>query len=355
MKNFYKYLIAIFSVSLMLLSSYDAMAGNKDRTGQAGASELLINPWAGSSGWGGVNIANVAGLEAMYNNVAGIAFTKQTELIFAYTDWLKGADIKLMNFGITQRVGESGVFGLSVMSMNFGEIDIRTIELPEGGIGQFSPRYMTISLAYGKAFSSAIYGGLNLKIVNESIADANAQGVAIDAGIQYVTGVKENIRFGISLRNIGPKMKYSGDGFSLSTFVPGNDNAFTTTQRGQAFEMPAQLNIGASYDFLFEQKTRFTLAGCFVSNSFKKDQFIFGGEFSFRDYVLLRAGYTYEEGINKPVTDPEKSNVNSGFSTGFTVQVPLSKGKGSVFAVDYSFRPTDHFQNIHSISARFTL
>ena len=81
-----------------------------------------------------------------------MAFTPQTELIFSYTDWLKGADIKLMNFGLAQRVGESGVFGLSVMSMNFGDIDITTIDLPEGGIGKFSPRYMNINIAYQKLF-----------------------------------------------------------------------------------------------------------------------------------------------------------------------------------------------------------
>lgn len=354
MKNFYKYLIAIFIASVMILPALNALAGNKDRSGQAGAAELLINPWARSSGWGGVNVANVEGLEGMYGNVAGLAFTPKTELIFSYTDWMRGSDISVMSFGIGQRLGESGVFGLSVMSMNFGDIDITTIDLPEGGIGQFSPRYLNIGLSYAKAFSNSIYGGLTLKIINESIADATAQGVAIDAGIQYVTGEMENVRFGISLRNVGPKMRFSGDGFSLKTFVPNNDNAFTTTQRNSAFELPAQLNIGMSYDFLFE-KSRFTLAGSFNSNSFTKDQFIVGGEFSFRDYVLLRAGYAYEEGIWEGVDNPERTNANKGFSGGFTVQVPLNKESGSVFGVDYAYRPTEQFNGTHTIGIRFTL
>jgi hypothetical protein len=355
MKNFYKYMVATFIACLIVLPFQEVKAGNKDRSGQAGAAELLINPWARSSGWGGVNVANVEGLEGMFNNVAGIAFTPQTELIFSYTDWLKGADISLMSFGIAQRVGESGVFGLTIMSMNFGDIEITTIDLPEGGIGEFSPRYVNIGLAYAKAFSNSIYGGLELKIINEAIADATAQGIAIDAGIQYVTGERENVKFGISLRNVGPKMKFSGDGFSLKTFVPSNDNQFTTTQRGAAFELPAQLNIGAAYDFLFEHSTRFTLSGNFASNSFTKDQFMLGGEFSFREYVLLRAAYTYEDGINADITDPARSNANKGFSGGFTVQVPMNKESGSVFAVDYSYRPTDHFQGIHAIGVRFTL
>ncbi len=354
MKNFYKYLIAIFMISFITLPALNSMAGNKDRSGQAGAAELLINPWPQGAGWGSVNTACVNGLEGMYNNVAGLAFTPKTELIFAYTDWMKGSDISVMSFGIAQRVSESGVFGLSVMSMNFGEIDITTIDLPEGGIGQFSPRYLNIGLSYAKAFSNSIYGGLTLKIINEAIADASAQGIAIDAGIQYVTGELENVKFGISLRNVGPKMKFSGDGFSLKTFVPNNDNQFTTTQRNASFELPAQLNIGAAYDFLFN-KSRFTLAGNFISNSFTKDQFALGGEFSFRDYVLLRAAYTYEEGIWETVDHPDRSNANSGFSGGFTVQVPLGKDSGSVFGIDYAYRPTVQFQGTHTIGIRFTL
>ena len=355
MKNFYKYLVALFFVGIIVFPVNKVNAGNKDRVGQAGADELLINPWARSSGWGGANNACVVGVESMYNNIAGLAHTPKTEMIFSYTDWMSGADIKLMSFGLAARVGESGVIGLSFVTLNFGEIEITTIDLPDGGIGKFAPRYLNINLGYAKAFSNSIYGGVNIKIISESIADASALGIAIDAGIQYVTGEQEQIKFGISLRNVGDKMKFSGDGYSLQTFVPNNSNQFTTTQRGSAFELPTQLQIGASYDFLFSDAFSFTLAGNFVSNSFKKDQFILGGEFSFKDYVLLRAGYAYEEGINKPVTDPTRTNADRGINAGFTVQVPLKKESNSVFAIDYAFRPMDNFSNVHSIGIRFTL
>ncbi|MBM3435667.1 MAG: PorV/PorQ family protein [Bacteroidetes bacterium] len=355
MKNIYKYLAIVFLATLISLPWIQVFAGNKDRAGQAGASELLINPWARNSGWGGANVACVRGIDGIFNNVAGIAHTPKTELSFSYADWLKGADVKLMTAGLAQRVGESGVFGFSFMSLNFGDIEITEVDEPEGGIGKFSPRYLNINISYAKAFSNSIYGGMNLKVISESIADASAEGIALDAGIQYVTGEKENIKFGISLRNIGiGKLKFKGDGYSLQTFVPNNDNQFTTTQRGASFEIPTQLNIGAAYDFLIE-KSRFTLAGAFISNSFKKDQFALGAEYSFRDYVLLRAGYTYEDGITKPITDPDKTNVERGFTGGFSVQAPLKKGTKSVFAVDYSIRPVENFKPIHTIGVRFTL
>ena len=81
MKSLYKYLIALVIVVMLIIPDSSVFAGNKDRSGQAGASELLINPWARSSGWGNVSTANVQGLEAMFINVAGLAFANRTELV----------------------------------------------------------------------------------------------------------------------------------------------------------------------------------------------------------------------------------------------------------------------------------
>ena len=357
MKNLYKYFTALFLIFLITGTSTDSFAGNKDRSGQAGASELLINPWTRSSGWGGVNTANVRGLESMFSNVAGIAFTQSTELIFSHTSWLKGSDVNLFSFGFAQRIGESGVMSMSVMSMNFGDIDITTNSHPEGGIGTFSPSLMNVSISYAKAFSNSIYAGITFKIITESIADISANGLAIDAGIQYVTGELENIKFGIVLKNVGPTMKFSGDGFSLTgQFFGGNELQFTFEERAADFELPTALLIGAAYDFLWGENSRLTLAGNFSSNSFTKDQFTGGIEFSLRNFIMLRAGYTYEEGIDKSIYDPsQRTNANKGPSVGFSVQVPLNKEIGSNFAVDYSYRATDHFNGTHSIGARISL
>ncbi|MBL4586019.1 MAG: hypothetical protein JKX84_03030, partial [Flavobacteriales bacterium] len=125
-----------------LLLSYSTFAGNPDRAGQAGATELLINPWARSSGMAGANSASVRGLEAQYLNVAGLAFTEKTEILFSSTQWLVGSGVMINTFGLSQKIGEAGVIGLAIMNMSFGEIDITTSELPDGGIGTFSPNYL---------------------------------------------------------------------------------------------------------------------------------------------------------------------------------------------------------------------
>ena len=74
----------------LLLSTNLLLAGNEDRAGQAGANELLINPWTRSAGWGGANAALVKNVEAMGLNVGGLSFCKGTEITFAHSQWLKG-------------------------------------------------------------------------------------------------------------------------------------------------------------------------------------------------------------------------------------------------------------------------
>ena len=344
--------IVIASLTIIIgFTSTEAFAGNKDRAGQAGANELLVNPWAASSGWGNAGMACIKGVDAMWSNVAGISFTNSIDIDFSYTNWLAGSGTSVVAFGLLARVSESIVAGLSVMSMSFGEIQKTTTENPDGGIGTFKPSLMNINIAVAKSFSNSIHGGFVLKIISESIADMNGTGVAMDAGIQYVTGITDNIHFGIALKNIGPTMKYSGDGLSYSVLFDGMASNITVVQRADEFELPTQLNIAAAYDFNFEHASRLTLAFNFNSNAFSKDQFIGGIEGSFRDILLLRAGYTFESGVTKSIEDSDCTNVNRGFSCGASVQAPLNK-KGLKVCIDYSYRDTAHWKGTHSVGAR---
>ena len=63
----------------------------------------------------------------------------------------------------------------------------------------------------------------------------------------------------------------------------------------------ANLNLdaitSASTDLKDSLKSKLGGAGTFTSNSFQKDQYRLGGEYSYREMFMLRLGYTYEEGI----------------------------------------------------------
>ncbi|NNF02642.1 MAG: PorV/PorQ family protein [Bacteroidia bacterium] len=332
-------------------------AGNEDRAGQAGATELLINPWARSSGWGNVNIAGVKGVDAMFLNIAGTAFTKSTDVSFSNTEWLSGSSIRINSLGLSQKVGESGALGLYVMSMNFGDIQITTTENPEGGIGTFSPQFINLGLSYSKAFSNSIYGGIQAKVISQSINDVKSQGFAFDAGIQYITGSNEdqdNLKFGISIKNVGAPMQFSGDGLSFRGIVPINGNSITVEQRAEKFELPSLVSMGVSYDIPLAEDHMIVAAGSFTSNSFSRDQFDIGVQYAFKKLFMLRGAYGIEAQTAQNDEDLDEVSALTGLSAGLTLQVPLGKS-GKSFGIDYSYRASDPFDGSHSFGARLTL
>lgn len=340
----------------VMAATGNVSAGNEDRAGQAGAHELLINPWARTSGWGGANVALVRGLEAMNLNVAGLAHNKGTEVVFAHTDWLRGSDIKINSFGVAQKVGESGSLGLTVMSMNFGEIERTTENQPDGGLGTFSPQFLNIGFSYAKAFSNSIHGGITARLISEAIADVKSQGFTIDAGIQYTTGFnedKDNLRFGIALRNVGTPMRFEGEGLAFRNSNADANINVLQEQRSERFEMPSLVTIGISYDIKIKEEHRITPAASFTSNSFIRDQFAVGAEYGFKNFLMVRAGYTFDKKDKNAIVDQEISAL-IGFSGGISFEIPLGKS-GKTFGIDYAYRATKTFDGTHTFGGRFNL
>ena len=288
-------IIAVIAL-LTVVSLPAVQAGNDDRRGTAGTSELLINPWARSAGWGGVNTACGRGLDAFFTNIAGITSVATTEVGYTNTIYAGGktglnSGASINSFGLVQRVFDRGVLGVYVFAMNFGDIDVTTYDSPDAGMnGTFSPTFMNLNIAYAHAFTTSIKGGAVIKVISESTADVTGSGVAFDAGIQYVTGEDDELKFGIALRNIGFGFSFEGSGLSL-TMVNDAGNPMSVEFRSEDMEMPTNFSIGMSYDFLFEKwDQRFTLAGNFTSNAFSKDLIVVGGEYSMLDRVQLLRG-----------------------------------------------------------------
>ena len=346
--------LKITILSIATFFSIAAMAGNEDRIGSAGSTQLLINPWARSSAWASSGGAHIKGLGALQLNVAGLALADKTEIEFTNTSWMQSTGIKLNSFGLAQRVGESGVLGISMMTVNYGDIPITTTELPEGGLGTFSPTSFLLNLAYAKEFSASISGGINIKILSEGIANAKANGVAFDAGVRYVTGERDLIKIGLALKNVGPPMKYKGDGFAIETINPFTEISTTTEQRTANFELPSLINISGAYDFLINENNSLTAAATFTSNSFQRDQFRVGAEYVLhvkKVIVMIRAGLVYEKGTFSAI---ETQSALSGPSAGISIDMPFGKNE-STLGVDYSFRNAPVLGAIHGIGIRLNL
>ena len=337
---------------LALALTTPALAGNPDRAGSAGASQLLINPWARSAGWGLANSANLRGVEGMFGNIAGLARVKKTEVYFTSTRWLEGSGVKISAGALGQKLGEAGVLGISFTSISYGEIAVTTVNQPAGGIGTFRPTSGNFALSYAKEFSNSIYGGILVRVASEAISNVRASGFCFDAGIHYVTGPTDNIHFGIALKNVGPPMRFSGDGMAVQGLLTQGSDQLTIEQRSERFELPSQMNIGAAYDWNVSEMHRLTFAGNFTSNSFTKDQFTLGVEYAFKKMLHLRGGYLYE----KDITDDNlRQTVFTGPSGGLSVDLAFGPEKANTLSIDYGYRATNPFSGVHQVGLRVSL
>ena len=345
-------IICLFSA--LLLAGATAQAGNDQKKGQVGATQLQINPWARSAGMAGSNTARIRGVEAVHQNIGGLAFVKGTEINFSSTKWLMDTDININAFGLGQKLGENGgVLGLSMMSMDLGDLKQTDENNPDEDV-DYSISVVNLGLSYSKAFSNSIYGGITVRVISESLPNASATGIAFDGGVQYVTSIgkgeldENNLHIGVSLRNVGPEMNFSGDGLSYRGMVRNGVYDQALEQRSESFELPALLNIGVAYDLNLDTENRLTLAGNFVSNTATQDQFQVGAEYGFMDKFMARAGFDYQE----DTFSDNPSNVHSGFTAGATIEVPFGTEKNRTFGLDYGFRATRRFSGTHSVGIK---
>jgi len=394
MKKTHKTLLICVMLGFFAVA-FTAMAGNRDRSGQSGAQHLLIDPWARSAGWNACGVAETRGLESVFSNIAGLAFTRRTEVSYTRTQYLAGSNggLSINAVGVAQgvttksketgRVIDLGTIAVSVFAMGFGDILRTTIEQPDTDGSIFSPKLNYIGVHYAKSFNRYIHGGISLKIVNESISDLGANGMAIDIGVQYLSGPYENFKIGVALKNFGLAMRYKGDGLAIKAVQQGTTHVATLEQRSADYELPTLLSIGLSYDFLIFSEEyqllskqdrkeegltrtdavhRITLAGSFIANAYSRDNFAIGVEYGFMQFLQIRAGYLIESFSKKTIDDKDMIFVNHenmylGPSAGVSVGVPLAKkGKGNqMLMFDYAYKFTNFWKGNHYIGVKICL
>jgi hypothetical protein len=237
---------------------------------------------------------------------------------------------------------------------------------------------------YAKSFNRFIHGGVSFKIVNESISDLRANGIAIDVGVQYLSGPYDNFKIGVTLQNLGLPMSYKGDGIAIKAQQEGTRHIATVEQRQAQYELPALLAIGLSYDFLIfteayqrmskeDRKAeglnrsdaihRITLAGTFIANAYSRDNFALGIEYGFMQFLQIRAGYMLQSFQRRNIDGKDRIFANQdsfylGPSAGVTVGIPLTKkGKGNnqQLLFDYAYRFTNFWKGNHYIGLKFCL
>lgn len=347
MKTTMKMLLQVVLVaSLMWVSANDVHAGDKKRRGTAGAQQLLVPLTARNASLGEATtsgLANLSGLEALYANPAGLALNGGTSALFSRMEYV--ADIGVNYFGVAQKLGNNHI-AFTVSSWDFGEIPLQTETSPEITDVTFDASFVTAALSYARQFTDRIAAGLTVKAVSESIDDVSGSAVAFDAGMTYVVG-ESGLRLGVSLKNVGSNLTYSGAGLVRQVKLPGQ--APSATNNAVAIEsegvvLPSLLNFGAAYTRQIGEGAVVTVLGNFRSNSFDQDQYSGGLEVGLFEVLYLRGGFE--------VTPDQDLTFFSGGNFGAGLNLDLA---GTQVALDYAFRSTDFFDDVQMFTVSVTL
>jgi hypothetical protein len=316
-----RYILLI--AGLVLLASGAADAGNSlSKVGTAGAQFLKLGIGARYTAMGEASVASVNDGYALYWNPAAMGSISKSHLEFTNTSWI---DDVTLNYIAYVRPTSVGTFGASATVLSSGDMEVTTIEQPDGTGRMFSATSYALVVGYAKQMTDFFSFGLGVKYVTERISEERASGVAFDFGTMLRPGYR-NLRIGMNISNLGPQLKFSGSELNFR-YNPAPDNPNYDKTKGQlsvdSYELPLVFRIGAAYDLQYSRNTRVTLAIEAHDPSDNYQQGALGAEVAFFDKFFVRGGYkiNYEEenvtfgaGLNLKVWQYTDLNINYAWS-----------------------------------------
>jgi len=347
----------IFLSGVFLLGALSA--GTIRSQGQAGATQLLIPVGTSVIASAGANGATVSGLDALYLNPAGVAMGNAGfQAVASSMKYI--ADIDITYAGFITNLGNVGSLGLSIKSLDFGDIPVTTADATEGTGEMFSPSFQTITATYGKSFADRVRFGASFKFVSEQIINTRASGTAIDMGVQYQFA-DYPLAVGVTLSNLGNRMEYRGSDLEQTMFPPGAPSGVSQERfriKSEEFDLPTKLNIAINYSPM----SGLNLMAAFTNNAFALNTNSFAAKYSmgpawvsggFEKRLLADSKPT---DLSQEVWDEASNEAETnlfGMSFGAGVTVPVG---GVNLGVSYSMRGVDNYfeaNNVMQLSVEF--
>jgi len=325
-----KRLACVFVLTSLLFVA--AFAGNTDRTGTAGAQELLIPTGASGIALGGSNIALASGVDAIFWNPAGLSRgTFNTEAFFSHMSYIADIGVDYGAVGVT--FPSIGTFAASFKSLAFGNIPVTTEDNPDGTGATFSPTYIVGGLTYSRVLSDRISVGATFNLVDESIMSTSATGFALDAGVEYNGLIVPELKLGVAIKNLGPNMTYTGSNLLRQGSTVGDIRG---TQwyavEAASFELPSQMDVALAYDKKLGDMNDVTVYGDFENNNYSADVYKFGLQYGFENMLFVRGGYNWAPSAPKDQTGQTSQIFD------WTLGAGINYNLGDVnFTLDYAY------------------
>lgn len=301
-------------ILIALLTFISCLVYAEEKTGTTAFPFLKIGAGARTMGMAGAFVGLADEADAIYSNPAGLGFLDKTQISATHNSWFKDVDYESLSY--VHPVKDRYTLGLSLNYLDLGEIKETTSQSPGGTGKEFKSDNLLaiLSLAQKVRGETGLCWGANLKFIQERIDDEMAQGAAVDIG--FLARITSNFRFGVSILNLGPKIKWEDEKFEL----PLNYKAgFSCTMQNTVFSLEAAI----PYD--------------------NEAKFYFGLESYLAKALALRLGYKHDLAENRLDKSGE-------VSTCWTAGLGFDLGN---LRIDYAYAPYGYTDEAHLISLLF--
>jgi len=310
----------------------------QSQVGTTAASFLEIPVGPRAIAMGQAYVASANDVSALYWNPAGIALLESNQATFQYTEWFVDTNL---NYAAGVIKFNNAYLGAHAYMFNGGKMDVTTVTFPDGTGEEFTINDISIGLSYAQKLKSNFSIGGTFKFIRQSLWRMDASAFAVDLGFHYKTPV-ENLDLGFSITNFGGEMELEGDNVArridLDPNASGNNDAIIANLDVNTWDLPLIFRIGLAYELWEKDNLHKLIISSDAVYPNSNDNYVnIGAEYSFRDRVFIRGGYSY--------LFLENDDGTGHLRAGFGIKV-IEK-----ILADYSFSDRSVLGSVHTLGA----
>lgn len=338
-------LVVLIASSQMAIAQATIAATDFTKVGLSGGQFLKIGVGARATGMAGAHSAVANDLSSVFWNPAGLASIKKYAADFSQTFWFGGMSHNFAAAVIP--ISENYRLAASFTNFTSGDIQVTTMDQQDGTGGIYQVSDVAIGLTFAGSLTEQFSFGVTAKYISMGFTNMNAGGVLFDVGTRYETGF-EGIVLGFNISSLGSQMEYTGSDVARTNNPIDGINTLPVDMRllTSPFDMPLSFRMGIGADLckgaLFEPEIdesgvlqhSLVTAVDFETFSDVSEQFAFGAEYTWKEFVSLRAGY-------------RMGSDQFGFAGGVGIRYVSEDFSGRI---DYSINPTINLGLINRVS-----
>ncbi len=294
-----KRIVAVLTIGTVLSVS-SAMAQDISRVGTAAGQFLKLMVGARAAALGGTAVSLTDEPASLYWNPGAISTLKKRTLFVSRSNLYDNAGIYHTFVGLVLPLPAASAFGISVNYVGTDDIEVTTLEHPDGFDTYYRIQDYAIGLSYARYVTDRLTLGLKVKFINEGIWREKARTLALDLGSLLDTGVL-GMRLGMSLSNFGGSMRLRGPDLRVTHDRYANNPAerkVSAELKTLDWPLPLTFRMGTSIELIGGQgqiavsdQNRLTLCYEMWDGMDSLMRAGFGAEYEWNKILFLRGGY----------------------------------------------------------------